>query len=59
MRLTPLGAPRPGPGARVSQGVPASRKQWQRARWSRLPPLVAAFLSCGLAPARIAAASSG
>src|ERR1700704_3284513 len=51
-RLGPPMAEQPVPGSRLLHGVDVSRKYTHRVRWSRLPPVVAMFLSCADAPAR-------
>src|ERR1700674_3493655 len=58
VRLAPPMAEQPVPGSRLLHGVDGSRKYIHRVRCSRLPPVVAMFLSCADAPARRASDST-
>src|SRR4029453_298408 len=54
IRLLPVIAGQPVPGARLLHGIAVSRKYMQRVLWSRLPAVVAMLRSCADAPLRIA-----
>src|SRR5207245_2784880 len=58
LRLLPVMAGQPVPGARLLQGIAVSRKYTHRVRWSRLPLVVAMLRSCADAPARRACDST-
>src|SRR6267378_4247419 len=58
VRLLPVMAGQPLPGARLLQGIAVSRKYMQRVRCSRLPAVVAILRSCAVAPARRACDST-
>src|SRR5437867_1601795 len=59
LRLYPSRAEQPEPGSRLLHGQNVSRKYGQRVRCRRLPPTVAMFRTCGVAPDRSASVSTG
>src|SRR5258706_16380305 len=52
VRLLPVMAGQPVPGARLLHVIAVSRKYMHRVRWSKLPAVVAMLRSCAEAPAR-------